>query len=570
MPLSSASISSGNWYAAFNKAKAWREMLASGHAAEQGAYTAMETVTGYKSGSVVQERVGSAGTIAASYALAAAAQETANETVAAQPYTLGLLRSNVGYTIQPGSVLFAWSGNRYIDRLGKLYRNPDPKTGLGALAGQIDYSTGLVTLDVLDGGSNTIEVLSLTGRIGNQLVSTVTFRTPGAPIRPGSLSVVGATINGGTVSGSGNFDGYISGNKVRGAIDYETGIVVLDFGEDVFDDGSFLDEAWYYPEDVDGNGYIFKPVEVFADSISYTCVVYSYIPLNADLIGLDPVRLPSDGRVPIVTVGDVIVVHNTQNDELPNPLSAGQQITLSRSGVASVELYDSSSPPLRVPSTVYEFDKDLQLLTMADPLELSGFTLPLICSHRVEDMALVSGVQINGQLTVASGLLNDYPVSGTYVSSALLLGDLQARAYNLFDQKTWTGVWSDDLIGDPTSANYNEINYQIQVTNGGAVKERWALVFTSSETFNVIGEKYGVVATDCYITNDCNPINPATGLPFFFLDYRGWGAGWATGNVLRFNTDGANHDLWIARTTLQGPAEEPSDQFTLQIRGDAE
>ncbi|EKD40132.1 MAG: hypothetical protein ACD_75C00164G0001, partial [uncultured bacterium] len=28
--------------------------------------------------------------------------------------------------------------------------------------------------------------------------------------------------------------------------------------------------------------------------------------------------------------------------------------------------------------------------------------------------------------------------------------------------------------------------------------------------------------------------------------------------------------LWIARTTLQGPVAEPNDQFTIQIRGDAE
>jgi hypothetical protein len=509
------------------------------------------------------------GNIAASYALAASAQETANELIPAQPYQLKLLQNDVGYTIQPGSVLFEWAGDRYIDRLGKLYRNPDPATGLGALAGQVDYSTGLITLDVLDGGDNTIEVQSLTGRLGNQLVNSVTFRTPGAPLRPGSVSLIGTTIDGETVSATAGFSGTIVGDFVRGAVDYETGVVCLDFGVNVFDDGSYIEEPWYHPDDIDEDGYVFKPVEVFADSISYTCVAYSYIPLDADLIGVDPVRLPSDGRVPIVKAGDVIVVHNTQNDELPNPLSAGQEIILSRSGVASVELYDSSSPPLRVPSTAYVFDKDAQLLTMADSLDLSGFTYPIICSHRIEDMALVSGVQINGQLTVASGLQNSYPVVGTYVSSALLFGDLQARAFNLFDQKTWSGVWSDDLIGDATSANYNEINYPIAVTNAGAVKERWALVFDAADHFQVIGEKYGVVG-EGYITNDCNPINPATNQPFFFIDYRGFGAGWATGNVLRFNTDGANPPLWVARTTLQGPAEEPSDQFTLQIRGDAE
>lgn len=107
------------------------------------------------------------------------------------------------------------------------------------------------------------------------------------------------------------------------------------------------------------------------------------------------------------------------------------------------------------------------------------------------------------------------------------------------------------------------------VTNEGAVKGRWALIFDDSGHFNINEEKLGIVG-DGYITQDCQPINPATDQPFFFIDYRGWGAGWASGNVLRFNTDGANADLWIARTTLQGPVTEPNDQFTIQIRGDAE
>jgi hypothetical protein len=503
-----------------------------------------------------------------SYSLSAAAQETANELIASQPFVLDLTPNMAGQTIVPGSVSFTWSGNRYIDRLGKIYRNPDHLTGLGAEAGTINYSTGVATLSLYDGGSNTISLHSLLGRIGNQLIPSCVFRTPGAPLRPGSITVIGTTIDGATINGSSDFDGRITGASIRGTVDYEKGIVWLEFGNMVADSAEYLDEEWYDSADVVG-GQIFKPTSAFSDSLSYACVVYSYIPLDADLIGLDPVRLPSDGRVPIVKTGDVVVVHNTQNDTLPNPLTAGQVITLSRNNVSSVELYDSSEPPLRVPSTKYTWDKDLQHLTMADPLDLSGFVYPIICMHKIEDMALVSGVQINGQLIVNTGLQNAYPVAGTYVSTALLFGDLQARAYNLFDQKTWTGVWSDDLIGDATSANYNEINYPVLVTNAGAAKERWALVFTSTEMVNVIGEKYGVIGS-YYIANDIAPINPATGQPFFFLDRRGWGTGWAINNVLRLNTDGANHDLWIARTTLQGPATEPNDQFTLQIRGDAE
>ena len=503
------------------------------------------------------------------YSLAASAQQTANETLAAAPFTLDLTPGRAGLTLLPGSVNFTWSGHRYIDRLGKLYRDPDPATGLGAEAGTVDYSSGIATLTTYDGGDNTIKLDSLSARIGNQLISSCVFRTPGAPVRPGSITIQGVTADGQTISATSGFDTDFTGTMVRGNVDYDNGLVILEFGELVADSAAYVGEPWYNAADVE-NGQIFKPTLAVADSLTYACVIYSYIPLDADLIGLDPVRLPSDGRVPIVRRGDVVVIHNTKTDQLPNPLAAGQVLTLSRTGVASVELYDSSTPlPLRVPSTKYTFDKDQQTVTMADPLDLSGFAQPLICMHRVEDMSLVSGVQINGQLTIASGLQNDYPAEGTYVSTGLLFGDLQARAYGLYDQKTWTNVWSDDLIGDATSASYNEINYPVVVTNAGAVRERWALVFDSDQHFNVIGEKYGIVG-EGYTTNDCQPINPSTGQPFWLIDYRGWGAGWAAGNVLRFNTEGANGDLWVARTTLQGPATEPSDQFTMQIRGDAE
>jgi hypothetical protein len=340
------------------------------------------------------------------------------------------------------------------------------------------------------------------------------------------------------------------------------------FGNLVTDDGSYIDEPWYDPADVE-NGKIFVPKPVFADSLTYACVAYSYIPLDADLIGLDAVRLPTDGRVPIVRTGDVVVIHNTQTTQLPNPLSAGQVLTLPRENIVHVELYDSSSSPLRVPTTKFSWNKETQQLTMANPLDLTGFTQPLIAMHRIEDMCLVSGVEINGQVVLGHGVENDYPVQGTYVSSALLYGDLQARAYGLFDQKTWTSVWSNSLIGEGCNASYNEVNYPLIVTNAGAVNGRWCLKFDDTSHFQIIEEKLGIIG-DGYITQDCAPLNPATGQPYFFIDYRGWGTGWAAGNVIRFNTDGAVRPLWIARTTLQGPVTEPNDQFTLQIRGDAE
>ena len=64
--------------------------------------------------------------------------------------------------------------------------------------------------------------------------------------------------------------------------------------------------------------------------------------------------------------------------------------------------------------------------------------------------------------------------------------------------------------------------------------------------------------------------NPATGVPYFHLPALGWGNGWATGNVLRFNTIGAQFPVWVVRTVQQGPESVPDDNFTLLIRGDVD
>ncbi|WP_230459904.1 hypothetical protein, partial [Sansalvadorimonas verongulae] len=72
------------------------------------------------------------------------------------------------------------------------------------------------------------------------------------------------------------------------------------------------------------------------------------------------------------------------------------------------------------------------------------------------------------------------------------------------------------------------------------------------------------------IASDTTPNNPETGTPYWTIEAEGWGSGWATGNVLRFNTEGALAPLWLVRTTLAGQGTRQDDQFTLQVRGDAD
>lgn len=169
-------------------------------------------------------------------------------------------------------------------------------------------------------------------------------------------------------------------------------------------------------------------------------------------------------------------------------------------------------------------------------------------------------------LTLNRGLGRAFP-SGTLVSSALLLGDLQARASVPFSQETWESAWASTRSGPVIVGQYDHAAHPITVTNDGAATDRWALIFTSPTAFRCVSEQRGQVATGDVNTSFA-PINAATGRPFFSIAQYGWGAGWNAGNVLRFDTVGASSGVWVARVTLPSAPSTTPDSLTLAVRGD--
>ncbi|MDI3326781.1 hypothetical protein QKW35_20585 [Pontibacterium granulatum] len=434
--------------------------------------------------------------------------------------------------IVPGSVDFTWGGINFVDDAGGLIQ----RTSDSLTVGSIDYASGTVTLQTYSENSNTLTVNGLLTTFGDWYTQQIYFRTPGAPLRPASLYLRVTDINGNLITATSDASGNISGDGISGTVIYETGIVDLQFTNDVF-----------------------------PHTALFNCVVYSTLPLDADVLGLDPVRLPVDGRVPVFRDGNVVVIHHTDTTTMPDLVTAGQTVSLGAIRISEANVADANGTA--VPASAYTFDLVAGTITFADPLDLSAYTQPLTVTHRIEDMALITDVQINGQMQAVSQISHDYP-AGALVSSALIVGDVQARVANLYDQQTWSGEWSDNLIGSETTAEFNDTTYPLEVTNRGAITERWALIFTGTTAFKIVGESVGEIAVGD-TSSTLAPINPNTGAPYFTLNPLGWGSGWSTNNVLRFNTVGANHPMWLARTTLQGAAEGDSDSFRIQIRGNA-
>lgn len=455
-------------------------------------------------------------------------------------------------------------------------RDPSPTTGIGTVAGQsgvVGGEKGIILDDWLapvghllfsagyDISGSTNPEVSGTGT--TMLVDGATFRTAISPLFNGGFSIAG-TYN--SVGGAGavtqtpfsvtpNSSGVINGGGVVGRVDYDTGIVTVRFGTPAV---AGVDVRYL---EIPGVDYITVNA-VQSDTLRYNAVGYSYLPLDATILGLDPVRLPSDGRVPIFRAGSFAVMGHTGRVG-PTTVANGQTINCGRVRLSRVRVIGADGVVI---NTGYTTDLEAGTVTFTD---VTGYSQPVTVEHRIEDMALVSDAQINGQMSFTRALTHDYPVPGSYISSALIAGDMHSRVSITFDQATWNNVWSDDLIGAPAPGTYNVIGNPLVVQNKGALTERWAIVFTNTTAFNIVGEHIGQIGTGNTATN-CAPINPNTGTPFFTINATGWGSGWAAGNAFRFNTIGAEYPVWVIRTIQQGEATVDDDEFTLLIRGDVD
>lgn len=463
---------------------------------------------------------------------------TQTVTSVSQPVGVGTwtaVISTQGTNMLLNGLAFKLGADNYTSLAGTLRRGWNPVTALpvtGA-AGVVD-SDGLITVaDFPSNFQNGITWINAVQDAAARLTRGGVFRTSNAPLKQGVMQVqAGARV------ASANESGVLSGSNFGGSVDFQRGVV-----------------KWE------------STVDTNSDLLSYNAVFLQYLPLDASLLGIDTVRLPLDGKVPVLRTGDLMVVHNTLTTALPNPLVKGTVYSLGRERIASVRVKDALG--VVVPSSLYVSDLNPGTIVFPVPSDLTPYSHPFAVEHRIEDMLVCSQADISGQLTFTSRLTHNFSANTSFVSSALTFGDLFARTHNYIEQSTWSGTWSDALIGSAPLSNFNESQYAIAVTNRGAITERWAIIFTSGTGFKVVGESVGEIGNGNTAT-DCALLNPATAAPYFTLPALGWGSGWSAGNVLRFNTAACGAPFWIVRTVLQGPASVDSDVFSIAFRSDVD
>lgn len=502
-------------------------------------------------------------------------RDASGSTSSTKAVTSGDLKFDLTYgfseQILAGSVRFKLGNETFIDRTGTIYRNVNPLNGSGTASGEIQYGNGELSLTSWTPNTDNVLTLeSLTTTTDLPPLSHVSFRTPVIPIRPQSLTVVVASLEFGQLTLTTDENGIIETSRAHGSINHDTGFVNIYFYTKTeitsANRAAIEANAWYdilleYEEL--GKTYINVPVWVDASSVRYNAVAYTYIPLDSEILGLSATRLPIDGRVPIFRVGGIGIVSSSKAQELPSAI-AGTTYDLNDQRISWAELEDNNGT--KVAFDLYTVDYDYGRVTLGGDFVLGNLVAPLSVKYRYQDMGLIRDVQINGQLTFTKPLTHNYDAVDTIVGSALVIGDMQARYTRKFVQGSWSNAWADE----PSSsilANYNDSLYPFQVTNKGAIQERWAIIFTDAQSFRCIGEYSGQIGAGT-INADYAPINPVTGVPYFIIKKEGWGTGWANGNVLRFNTVAANFPVWVIRTVKQSEPAVISDAFQIMLRGD--
>lgn len=461
---------------------------------------------------------------------------TVGDTIRAASYDFDVLQ---GVAIPRIALLNSWTfeiqGKHTIERDGVLYQDWNYATGTGTVVGSLNAATGIATVtNIAPNVSPNIKVLSGVYHQGEYGMQSFHGRTAAAPINPESF-IVYAETGETTLRGDSQADGSITGT-LTGTMDFDTGLFDVQSSQ------------------------IVPP-----ESLRYNAVSLTSLPIEKD-IGINAVRLPSDGRVPIFRVGDTVVISNKAMQDLGSAHTAGGAITLDRADADRVCVVDANGK--HVLATNYDIENGQ--LIWATPLDLSGYAMPLSACLIYEEEHRLMGVTISGSLKLQYGLKRAYPLEKTYVSSAIIggdKGDLEVRVTEPFSQAAWTKVWQNTRIGDEILAKLNVKDYPITITSDGAINGRWLIEFTSTTQFRLYEERLGLVAASDTLS-DLAPLNPATNKPFFTLPHLAFGGGWEPRNCIRFNTTTTIMGIWFIRA-VQPTADKTSrpDKFTACLRG---
>lgn len=520
--------------------------------------------------SAISEAILAASTVTVEYVPSGAASAPLTESKPAASVSIRLAPSSALPAV-PGSVLFTWMGQDYSDNgQGLIFRSVG--AGADVESGTMDYATCTAILDdwVVGPNPQTVTLKRLWTRRQRWTTGVIYGRTASAPVKPGpgGMTLTATDTAGGSVTATVDATGEISGGQAMGAIDFATGAYQVMFGEFVLDGALTAAEKaewWYSAADVGAvqAGKIWRPRAIDPTSLRYNAVTYIYLPIDPELMGIAPERLPPDGRMPFARPGDVAVIGLTIAGSAFAP-AAGMTINIGHTLLSSIDVLDAAGTGQV--STGYTVDLDAGTLTINS---IVGWPAQVIVRGRAEVSRVVQLATVDGRVRLTTPIGRAFPV-GAVLSTAVRFGNKQAYVARTFDQQLFDGVtWANVVTGNVAGASYDFTGHPVAMSNRGAVTERWALKFRNDAvTFDLIGEHLGQIATGT-VNENFSPPNPqADNTPYFTLAALGWGNGWSAGNTLFIHTVGAEMSVGVIRSTTPGVSASVNYSAVLSIRGD--
>ncbi|MFU2509355.1 hypothetical protein [Pseudoalteromonas sp. ASV78] len=400
----------------------------------------------------------------------------------------------------------------------------------GYIFATIDYDTGVITdVDGVDYNGTVDENLGATIKTGIPTIDSKQWQLPSSSFARDSLYITFETTTGATFSASSDLSGNITGTNCTGTVS-ATGYVDLAFSVDV------------------------KP-----DSIRYDYNEIEVTTVPAPPGGFDTSTLPNNGTVPIFHTFNQISVQNRERTAAAT-LSSGQTITV-LADADFIDIVDSTGASLwSVTDDNYSYDAVIGVITIN--AGVSAFSPPFIITAIQSELVTISGISGN-VFSLLTPLKRAYPAGAT-VSSVHWLGDFQAQTKDERTLAAWQNNFGD--FGAAASSAINTTQYPIELTNIGAIAQRWAIVFTSTTAYNVIGESVGNIYSGDTL-NDCAPINSFAGAPYFILRADAFGAGLNPGEAFLFETLAASKPTIVTRSVSPGHSEIVRDNSTLSFRG---
>ena len=440
--------------------------------------------------------------------------------------TSSVITLGAGETVLKGSAKLKKTGDETVykdDSQGRFISG-------GYVFATIDYDTGVITeIDSVDYNGTVTDNLGALIQTGALTINAKRWQLPSSSFARDSVYITFETLAGATFSASSDLSGNITGTNCTGTVS-ATGYVDLAFSEDV------------------------KP-----DSIRFDYNEIEVTTVPAPPGGFDTSTLPNNGTVPIFHTFNPVSVQNRERTAAAS-LTSGQTITV-LADADFIDIVDSLGASCwSVTNENYSYDAATGDITIN--AGISAFSPPFIITAIQSELALIDAIDSN-TLSLLTPLNRAYPAGAT-VSSVQVLGDFQAQTKDERTLAAWQNNFAD--FGAAASSAINTTQYPIELTNIGAIAQRWAIVFTSTTAYNVIGESVGNIYSGDTL-NDCAPINSFAGAPYFILRKEAFGAGLNPGEAFLFETLAASKPTMVTRSVSPGHSEIVRDNSTLSFRG---